>query len=161
MDQTAKPARPPPGTRADYQVFMPIATRWMDNDVFGHLNNVVYYSMFDTAVTTSLVGRGVLTWQGGSHFLVVAESGCRFISETSFPGTLDVGIRLARLGGSSIRHEIGVFRKGADVASAEGFMVHVCVDSAARRPAPLPEAWLAALADMNATGGSATADKRS
>ena len=157
MDPAAKPARLPPGTRADYQLFMPIATRWMDNDVFGHLNNVVYYSMFDTAVTTSLVGRGILNWQGGSHFLVVAESGCRFISETSFPGTVDVGIRLARRGERSIRHEIGVFRAGADVPSAEGFMVHVCVDSVARRPAPLPEARVDALADM----GAAAAAKRS
>lgn len=124
----------------------------MDNDVFGHLNNVVYYSFFDTAVTTSLVGRGILTWTGGDHFLVVAESGCRFISETAFPGTVEVGIRLARLTERSMRHEIGVFRAGVDVASAEGFMVHVCVDAAGRRPAPLPMAWRAALSDLIMTG---------
>jgi acyl-CoA thioester hydrolase len=137
--------RAAPGLRADYDVFMPIATRWMDNDVFGHLNNVVYYSFCDTAVTRSLVGKGILTWKGGSHFLVVAESGCRYFNELAFPEVVDVGIRVARLGGSSIRHEIGVFREGQDAASAEGFMVHVCVNSETRRPAPLPEAWRAAL----------------
>lgn len=117
----------------------------MDNDVFGHLNNVVYYSFFDTAVCHFLVGAGILQWQGGAHFMVVAESGCRYISEAAFPGTVDVGVRLGRLGGSSVRYEIGVFREGADVASAEGFMVHVCVDSATRRPAAMPEAWRDAL----------------
>ena len=137
--------RPAPGRRADYEIFLPIATRWMDNDVFGHLNNVVYYSFFDTAVTHSLVGKGILTWKGGGHFLVVAESGCRFFSELAFPEPVDVGIRVARVGDRSIRHEIGVFRAGTDPASAEGFMVHVCVDSVTRRPAPIPEAWRAAL----------------
>ena len=140
-----KPVRLPPGARAGYESFMPIATRWMDNDVFGHLNNVVYYSFFDTAVTTSLVGRGVLTWHGGSHFLVVAESGCRYHSELAFPGTVEVGIRVAGVSDKSVRHEIGVFREGAALASAEGFMVHVCVDAATRRAASLPAAWRAAL----------------
>jgi acyl-CoA thioester hydrolase len=137
--------RPAPGRRADYTTFTPITTRWMDNDVFGHLNNVVYYSFFDTAVTRALVARGILTWHGGSHFLVVAESGCRFLSELAFPETIEAGIRLARLGERSMRHEIGVFRAGEDTASAEGFMVHVCVDSETRRPASLPEAWRTAL----------------
>lgn len=144
--------RPAPGTRADYALFLPIATRWMDNDVFGHLNNVVYYSFFDTAVTTSLVGKAVLNWKGGAHFLVVAESGCRYHSELSFPGTVDVGIRVAMVGHRSIRHEIGVFRDGSEVAAAEGFMVHVCVDSVTRRPAPLPPEWRAALERTNEIG---------
>lgn len=141
-------SRPPAGTRADYQVFLPIATRWMDNDVFGHLNNVVYYSFFDTAVTRSLMDRGILTWKGSSHFLVVAESGCRYHSEAAFPSVITAGIRVAALGTSSIRHEIGVFADEAQTASAEGFMVHVCVDGTTRRPAPMPEAWRAALQAM-------------
>lgn len=137
--------RPAPGLRADYEVFLPIATRWMDNDVFGHLNNVVYYSLFDTAVTRSLVGKGILAWQGSDHFLVVAESGCRFFSELAFPEVVDVGIRMMRVSNRSIRHEIGVFRAGTDPASAEGFMAHVCVDALTRRPAPIPDTWRAAL----------------
>jgi acyl-CoA thioester hydrolase len=142
---TSPTIRPAPGRRGDYASFTPIATRWMDNDVFGHLNNVVYYSFFDTAVTRALIERGVLTWRGGSHFLVVAESGCRYFNELAFPETVEAGIRLARLGERSMRHEIGVFRAGSDLAAAEGFMVHVCVDSATRRPATLPEAWRTAL----------------
>ena len=91
-----KPVRLPPGSaEGGYDGFMPIATRWMDNDVFGHLNNVVYYSFFDTAVTTSLVGRGVLTWHGGSHFLVVAESGVAVSQRAGVSGTVEVGIRVA------------------------------------------------------------------
>jgi acyl-CoA thioester hydrolase len=117
----------------------------MDNDAFGHLNNVVYYSLMDTAVTRSFVARGILGSLGGSHFLVMAESGCRFHQEVAFPDLLQIGIRIARIGDRSIRHEAGVFRGGVDVAAAEGFMVHVCVASATRRPAPIPDAWRAAL----------------
>jgi acyl-CoA thioester hydrolase len=133
--------RPPPGIRADYHVFLPITTRWMDNDVFGHLNNVVYYSLFDTAVCHSLVTRGILQIAGGSHIMVIAESGCRYHSEVAFPDPVVAGIRVASIGSSSVRHEIGVFRGEQDAAAAEGFMVHVCVDTATRRPAPLPAVW--------------------
>jgi acyl-CoA thioester hydrolase len=140
--------RIPPGTRADYHHFLPVTTRWMDNDVFGHLNNVVYYSFFDTAVTHSLMDSGILTWKGSDHFLVVAESGCRYHAEAAFPEAITAGIRVARLGDSSIRHEIGVFAGDNGRASAEGFMVHVCVDAATRRPAPLPGAWREALQQL-------------
>lgn len=137
--------RPAPGRRADYVSFQPITTRWMDNDVFGHLNNVVYYSLFDTAVCRLLVDAGILTWRGGDHIMVVAENGCRYHSEVAFPDRISAGLRLGRLGERSVRYEIGVFREDSDMASAEGFMVHVCVDAATRRPAPLPQAWRAAL----------------
>ena len=140
--------RPAPGVRANYASFLPITTRWMDNDVFGHLNNVVYYSLFDTAVCTMLVSRGILSWRGGEHFVVIAESGCRYHSEVSFPDRLSAGLRLARVGERSIRYEIGIFRDGDDAAAAEGFMVHVCVDASTRRPAPLPQAWRAALQEL-------------
>ena len=137
--------RPAPGLRADYRHFLPVTTRWMDNDVFGHVNNVHYYSYFDTAVCEFLVGRGILTWRGSSHFMVMAESGCRYHSELAFPDRVTAGLRVARLGQSSVRYELGAFREDADAASAEGFLVHVCVDAATRRPAPLPDAWRAAL----------------
>ena len=137
--------KPAPGTRADYATFLPITTRWMDNDVFGHVNNATYYSFFDTAVCSFLVGHGVLDWVEGEHFMVVAESGCRYHSEMAFPDRVTAGLRVGRLGGSSVRYELGAFREDAETASAEGFLVHVCVDAATRRPAPLPEAWRAAL----------------
>ena len=145
--------------RADYRRFLPITTRWMDNDVFGHVNNAAYYSFFDTTITYFLVQCGILSWQGGSHLLMVAESSCRYHSETAFPDRLTAGLRLARLGNSSIRHEIAVFREDADMAAAEGHFVHVCVDAVTRRPAPLPDRWRQVLeAEMpDASTGSASA----
>ena len=134
-------SRPPPGTRADYRSFVPITTRWSDNNPFGHTNNAVYYSYIDTAVTTLLVQGGILSWHGGTHMLLAAEGGCRFHAEMGFPDRLMAGVRVARLGGRSMRSEVGMFRNDDDTASAEGFLVHVCVDSAARRPAPLPDNW--------------------
>ncbi len=142
---TGTPARPGRGARAAYRRFLPISLRWMDNDVFGHVNNVHYYSFFDTAVCEFLVGQGILTWRGSEHFMVVAESGCRYHAEVAFPDAISAGLRVARLGGSSVRYEIGIFRDGAELASAEGFFVHVCVDTATRRPTPLPAQWRQAL----------------
>lgn len=127
--------------RADYCRFLPITTRWMDNDVFGHVNNTTYYSFFDTAITHFLVRHGILNWHGPNHMLMVAESSCRYHSEIVFPDRVTAGLRLARLGASSIRHEVAVFREDAEVASAEGYFVHVCVSIATRRPAPIPDRW--------------------
>ena len=135
------PPRPGPGSRADYARFLPITLRWMDNDVFGHINNAHYYSLFDTAVCEFLVTHGILTWKGGDHYMVVAESGCRYHSEIAFPDRVTVGVRAARVGPRSVRWEIGVFREDAETASAEGFMVHVCVSAQTRRAEPFPEAW--------------------
>ncbi len=143
--------RSEPGLRAEYRWFLPITTRWMDNDVFGHVNNVVYHSFFDTAVCQFLVQHGILTWRGSAHFMVVAESNCRYHSEVAFPDRVTAGLRVARLGRSSVRYELSVFRDDAETASAEGFFVHVCVDAATRRPAPLPDPWRSALMTI-ATG---------
>ncbi len=117
----------------------------MDNDVFGHVNNVQYYSFFDTAVCHYLVQNGILTWRGSDHIMVVAESGCRYYAEVAFPDALVAGLRVAKLGTSSVRYEIGIFRAEAERASAEGHFVHVCVDATSRRPAPLPDGWRTAL----------------
>lgn len=138
-------SRPLPGARADYRSFVPVTTRWGDNDVFGHVNNAVYYGYIDTAVTTLMLRAGVLSLKESPHIVMVAEGGCRFHSEMGFPDQVQAGVRIARLGGSSIRHEVGMFRGDEDVACAEGFIVHVCVDSATRRPAPLPDEWRRAL----------------
>lgn len=137
--------RPDPGLRAAYRHFTPLATRWMDNDVFGHINNVVFYSFFDTAITSLLIAAGLLDWRHGAQFMVVAESGCRYHRSIAFPDPIDIGLRVGRLGISSVRYELGVF--GADgAAAAEGFFVHICVDSVTRRPVPLPDQWRSVLA---------------
>ena len=112
------PPRPGPGQRADYVRFLPLTLRWMDNDVFGHVNNAHYYSLFDTAVCEFLVGKGILTWRGSDRYMVVAESGCRYHSEVSFPDRITAGVRVARLGARSVRYDIGVFREDDDLASA-------------------------------------------
>ena len=141
-----------PARRASYPRHLAITTRWMDNDVFGHVNNVTYYSFFDTAVCSALVAAGVLTWDSPEHIMVVAESGCRYRSELAFPDRVTAGLRVARLGTSSVRYEIGIFRGDEEDASAEGFFVHVCGVAATRRPAPLPPAWRAALEPLVAEG---------
>ncbi len=142
--------KPAPGRRAAYRHFVAITTRWMDNDVFGHVNNVQYYSFFDTAVCQFLVAQGILTWRGSDHIMVVAESSCRYRTELSFPDRVTAGLRVARLGTSSVRYELGVFRNDDDEAAAEGYFVHVCVDAATRRPAPLPATWRIALTTIGA-----------
>ncbi len=123
--------------------------------MFGHVN-AAYYSFFDTAITHFLVQCGILAWQGCSHVLMVAESSCRYHSKAA-PDPLTAGLRLARLGTSSIRHEVAVFRDGADTAAAEGCFVHVCVEAATRRPAPIPDRWRQIL-DAEMPGASARED---
>lgn len=138
-------ARATPSSRADYRAFRAIPTRWIDNDIYGHMNNVVHYSLFDTAVNGWLVGQGVLDIHGGGQIGLVVETGCRYFAEMAFPDVVTAGIRVAKLGSSSVRYEIGLFRNDEDSAAAEGFFVHVYVDRATRRPKPLGEALRAAL----------------
>ena len=141
-------SRPGPTSRAAYRAHLAITTRWMDNDVFGHVNNVTYYSFFDTAVCSYLVQHGLLAVAGGTHIMVMAESGCRYHRELAFPDRVTAGLRVVRLGRSSVTYDIGVFRNEDDRASADGFMVHVCVDAETRRPAPLPSHWRDALSEL-------------
>jgi acyl-CoA thioester hydrolase len=130
-------ARPAPSTRADYRAFYPIQTRWMDNDIYGHMNNVVHYSLFDTAVNGWLIGQGALDIHGGDQIGLVVETGCRYFSEMAFPDMVTAGLRVARLGSSSVRYEVGLFRNDDETAAAEGFFVHVYVERATRRPREL------------------------
>ncbi len=125
--------------RADYRHFETIGTRWMDNDAYGHVNNVVYYSWFDTAVNRMLVEAGLLDISGGATIGLVVETGCRYFASTAFPDTISAGVRVGRVGTSSVRYEIGLFRNDDDEAAAEGFFVHVYVDRETRRPRPLGE----------------------
>jgi acyl-CoA thioester hydrolase len=120
--------------RGDYQRFQAISTRWMDNDVYGHVNNVVYYSWFDTAVNRLLVVNGLLDIHGGKTIGLVAETGCRYFSPTAFPDEIQAGVRVAHLGDSSVRYEIGLFRNNEEDAAAVGYFVHVYVDRETKRP---------------------------
>ena len=137
----------PPSRRAEYAAFRRMATRWADNDVFGHVNNAVYYWFFDTAIAGWLIERGLIGLQTGPMW-VVAETGCRYLGELAFPDELDVGLRVARLGGSSVRYELAIFRNNAADASAEAHFVHVHMDRATRRPLPIPNAARTALAAL-------------
>lgn len=125
-------------SRADYPHFQRITTRWKDNDVYGHVNNVEYYSYFDTVINTLLIRAGGLDIHAGEVIGVCAESHCRFTAALAFPDAVDAGLRVAQLGKSSVRYEIGLFREDADEPAAEGWFVHVFVDRATRRPTPLP-----------------------
>ena len=120
--------------RSDYRRFQAISTRWMDNDVYGHVNNVVYYSWFDTAVNRLLVVNGLLDIHGGKTIGLVAETGCRYFSPTAFPDEIQAGVRVAHLGDSSVRYEIGLFRNNEEDAAAVGYFVHVYVDRETERP---------------------------
>ncbi len=117
----------------------------MDNDVYGHVNNVVYYSWFDTAVNAFLVERGALDLHAGSVIGLVVETQCNYFSPLAFPQLVDAGIRVAHRGNSSVRYDVGLFAQGANQAAAQGHFVHVYVDRQSRRPVPLPAALLSAL----------------
>lgn len=127
-----------PEPRASYRVFRNISTRWMDNDVYGHVNNVVYYSWFDTAVNAYLIEQGVLDIRAGSTIGLVVETQCNYFAPLAFPQTVEAGIRVARLGNSSVRYEVGLFAQGEPLTAAKGHFVHVYVDRLSRRPSALP-----------------------
>ena len=131
-------SREPLRPRAAYRAFRTIPTRWADNDVYGHVNNVVFYAWFDTAVNAHLIEQGALDPHGGGVSGLVVETGCRYARPVAFPETVEAGIRVGRLGTSSVRYEIGLFTAGAAEPAAEGFFIHVYVDRATRRPTPLP-----------------------
>ncbi|NWG73309.1 MAG: acyl-CoA thioesterase [Rubrivivax sp.] len=131
--------------RSHYALFRPITTRWMDNDVYGHVNNVVYYSFFDTAVNAYLIDAGALDLERGDVIGLVVETKCSYFAPLAFPQAVDAGLRVAHLGRSSVRYEVGLFGAGEATTAAAGHFVHVYVDRATRRPVALPPALVAAL----------------
>jgi acyl-CoA thioester hydrolase len=131
--------------RQAYRHFEVVATRWMDNDIYGHVNNVVYYSYFDTVINRYLIAEGDLDIEKGQVIGVVAESHCRYLSGLAFPMEIDAGLGVGKLGRSSVRYEIGLFSKGESKPAAEGYFVHVFVDRLSRRPVPIPDKLRAAL----------------
>ena len=132
-------SRPAPTTRADFTHFLAIPTRWIDNDIYGHVNNVIYYSYFDTVINQFLIEAGGLDPQEGAVVGIAVETGCRFHRSLAFPDLVRAGLRIDKLGTSSVRYEVGIFRNDEDTACADGHFVHVFVDRATQRPVPVPE----------------------
>jgi acyl-CoA thioester hydrolase len=131
--------RPHRSVRGDFRRFFPIQTRWSDNDMYGHANNALYYQWFDLAVNKLMIEEGDLDPLHGPVMDFVVESGCRYHEAVGFPDALEVGVRIGRLGTSSVRWECAIFQEGHERAVAEGFFVHVFVMRTNRRPTPIPE----------------------
>jgi acyl-CoA thioester hydrolase len=144
----APTTRPSPERRSAYRYLRPIPTRWMDNDVYGHVNNVTYYSYFDTVVNGYLIERGALDIAASAVIGLVVETHCNYFSPVAFPHTITAGLRVAHRGTSSVRYEIGIFRGDDETASAQGHFVHVYVDRASGRPVALPDALQRAVDDL-------------
>ncbi|MGE0408644.1 MAG: acyl-CoA thioesterase [Amphiplicatus sp.] len=125
--------------RAEYRHFLPLQTRWADNDIYGHVNNVAYYGYFDTIVNDYLIAAGALDIHDGSVIGLVVETGCRYFAPLAFPQRLEGAMRAAKIGNSSVRYELAIFAEGADDPAAEGYFVHVYVDRRTRRPTTLPD----------------------
>jgi len=135
-------------TRADYKRLTPIQTRWNDNDVYGHVNNVVYYAYFDTIINEVLIQDGGLDIHGGDAIGLCVESSCKYLAPAAYPDRLEGALRIAKLGKSSIVYELAIFKANADAAIAEGRFVHVFVDRETRRPSELPASIRAALTPL-------------
>jgi acyl-CoA thioester hydrolase len=140
-------------SRADYPHLLEIPTRWNDNDVYGHVNNVEYYAFFDTVINAWLISEGGLDIQAGRTIGLCAESHCEFTAALAFPETVDACLRVGHLGRSSVRYEIALFRQGAEKPAATGWFVHVFVDREARRSAEIPPRLRSALERLVVTGG--------
>jgi acyl-CoA thioester hydrolase len=149
-DGRQRAAEPLP--RAAYRYFLAIPARWMDNDSYGHVNNVTYYSYFDTAVNEHLIRACGLDIQNGPAIGLVVETACRFHQPLTFPEQVDTGLRIVKLGTSSVTYEIGIFRRGDEAPAASGRFVHVWVDRMTQRPTPVPPAIRGALAPLVVPG---------
>lgn len=137
--------RPEAKKRSDFKHFHTITTRWMDNDAYGHVNNVVYYSWFDTVVNQFLIANGVLDIEHSKVIGLVIETQCNYFASVAFPERVTAGVRVSKLGNSSVRYEVGIFREDEESASAQGHFVHVYVDRESRRPSAIPEPMRALL----------------
>ena len=136
--------------REYFRHFLPITTRWADNDVYGHVNNVVFYQWFDTVVNQFLISRGTLDIHGGDAIALVVETHCNYFSPVAFPEPITAGLCVVQLGKSSVRYEVGIFRGDDEVASAQGHFVHVYVDRASRQPTTIPPQARALLTSIQA-----------
>lgn len=125
-------------SRAEYPYFTSLPTRWMDNDVYGHVNNALYYAFFDTAINQYLIAEGGLDITDGAVIAFAAESQCQYLKPLAFPGTIEVGLRVGKLGNSSVRYELAIFKQGEPLAAAAGYFVHVFVDRETQKPLAIP-----------------------
>ena len=138
LTSEAKPnARTKAKPRAAFCHFASFDTRWRDDDRYGHLNNAIYYELFDSAINQLLIDCGILNFESGDHVFLVASSGCDYFSGLSYPDKLEVGLAISRLGNRSVTYDLGLFKKGADHTAATGFLVHVHVTRDGHRPAPI------------------------
>ena len=126
-----------PTNRSDYNYFFKMSTRWNDNDIYGHLNNVIYYELFDTAVNKWLIKNNLIDIKYGNNIGLIVQSGCNYFSSFEYPEDIDAGIRVTKIGNSSVRYEVGLFKPNDDLASADGFFIHVYVDRASNKPITL------------------------
>ena len=141
-------SRPQAHQRSDYLHFVDLTTRWADNDIYGHVNNVMYYSYFDTTANTYLIEHGGLDIHDGKVIGLVVDSGCSYFAPLAFPDRLQGGLRIAQIGSSSVRYEIAIFKAGEDSAAAQGHFVHVFVDRDNRKPVAIPDAMRTALSQI-------------
>ncbi len=126
-----------PTNRSDYNYFYRMGTRWNDNDIYGHLNNVIYYELFDTAVNKWLIENNLIDIKNGNNIGLIVQSGCNYFSSFEYPEDVDAGIRVTNIGNSSVRYEVGLFKLNDDLASADGFFIHVYVDRVNNKPTTL------------------------
>ncbi|MGI8704687.1 MAG: acyl-CoA thioesterase [Sphingomicrobium sp.] len=131
----------PPARRGEFKAWRNLSTRWADNDVYGHVNNIVYYEWFDTAVNAWLIENAMLDVAAGDPIALVVETRCSYAAPLAFPQSVDAGLLVASIGRSSIRYRIGIFAGDSDSAAADGEFVHVVVDRTTRRPVPVPDEW--------------------
>lgn len=143
---------PPRKTRADFAIFVPLTTRWGDNDVYGHINNAVYFQLFDTAVNQMLIAGGALDVKTSDIVGLVVENRCSFFASLAFPEALEAGVAVERIGTTSVRYRLGLFRAGADELAAQGEFTHVYVGRASQRPVPVPDKVRALLAGLVRAG---------
>ncbi|MFT4518329.1 MAG: acyl-CoA thioester hydrolase [Halioglobus sp.] len=142
--------KPAPPSRADYKVFYPVSTRWSDNDVYGHVNNVVYYSYFDTVANRYLIEVGGMDIADGRIVGYVVNSGCEYHAPITYPETIEAGVRVDKLGNSSVQYGIAIFKEGEEQAAAHGHFVHVFVERAENRSVPIPDNLRSALEKIQA-----------
>lgn len=140
--------KPSPKTRNAFPYFAEVDTRWRDNDRYGHLNNAIYYELFDSAINGFLLENNLLNFESDGYLFLVASSGCNFFSEVAYPQKLQVGIAISRLGNTSITYDLSLFKESANEASAGGFFVHVCVERDSYRPSPILDSVRATLLDL-------------
>jgi acyl-CoA thioester hydrolase len=138
-------------TRAEYPHLLALPTRWMDNDVYGHVNNALYYAFFDTAINEYLIAEGGLDITAGSVVAFAAESQCQYLRPLAFPGTIEIGLRVGKLGNSSVRYELAIFKQGETFAAAAGYFVHVFVNRETQKAAPMPASIRVALERLVST----------